>query len=185
MFGWKQRTDSGQTSSLRTECNAACADRKVMADKLGRLEREHARTHRRLATVTEVAGEMAAKRLAIERDLALVRQQLKTAMTLLETVRSVPELVLEIVNEGRQERVVYERAEKLGISREVESVQQVHAILLAMKSSRVVGDARERLLLERIHMLRKGGEEPVEPPAMSGVDEADTRKVQVDYSEQT
>lgn len=179
MGWWKKR------ATKKEERNSACTREQALLEKLESAQRETYRAQHRLATVTEVAGEMASKRLVIERDLALVRGQLKTAMSLLETVRSVPELVLEIVNEGRAEPVVYDRAEKAGISREVESVQQVHAILLAMKSSRVVADARERVLLERIHHLEDVSGEVRECVDMLGSGEEDTRKVRIDSFEET
>jgi hypothetical protein len=159
-------------------------EKKALED-LAIVQREHDRTQHKLATVTEVAGEMAAKSLALERDLVLINTQLKTAMSLLETVRSVPELVLEMANEGRTERAVYDRAEKTGISREVQSVQVVHAILLAMKSSRTVSDARERLLVQRIRTLESGSLEVQECVDMLSGQEDDTRKVRVDGGEET
>lgn len=179
-MGWWTRRQDAQTTKLQAERNEACARERAAREALTILQREHYRTQHKLTTVTEVAGEMASKRLQLERDLALTKAQLKTAMSLLETVRSVPELVLEIANEGRQDRLFYERAERTGLSSEAESIQQVHAILIAMKSSRVVSDARERLLLERIELLRGGGEEVSQCVSVLDASEEDTRKVRVD-----
>ena len=182
MGWWKKRA---KAPSPRTECNGACSKARALRETLTIVEREHYRTQHKLMTVTEVAGEMASKRLALERDLALTRAQLRTAMSLLDTVRTVPELVLDIVNEGRLERVHYERAEQSGVSREVESVNEVHAILVAMKSSRVVSDARERVLLSRIQKLEVGSAEAEACIDMlSGTDD-DTRKVRVEVDEET
>lgn len=183
MFGADRRARARVAKlleQLELQSQDACARERAALERLTAVEREHFRTQHKLATVTEVAGEMATKRLSLERDLALTRAQLKSAMSLLETVRSVPELVLDIANEGRMERISYERAELVGMSREVESVQQVHAILIAMKSSRAVSDARERLMLERISSLQNGTRDVDECVDVLSASDEDTRKVKVE-----
>lgn len=172
-------------ASLRIERDEACARARAAGEKLTLVEREHYRTQHQLTTVTEVAGEMASKRLALERDLGMTRTQLRTAMSLLDAVRTIPELVLDIASEGRAEPLHYERAEQHGVSREVESVNQVHAILLAMKSSRTVSDARERVFLSRIQALEVSAGDAQKCVDMLSEREEDTRKVRVDSFEES
>jgi hypothetical protein len=181
MGWWKKRADAEsakEMQKLRTERNDACAQRDAA-------ESERHRTQQNLTRMTELAGEMAGKSLALERELGLMKTQLRTVMSLLDAVRTVPELVIDIANEGRTERVVYERAERGGVAREVECVNQVHAILVALKSSRTLFDARERVLLGHIEKLKTSASGVQERVEMAGEREEDTRKVYLDGREET
>lgn len=181
MGWWKKRAATAaakELQKLQTERNDACS-------RADAAEGERHKTQQKLTSMTELAGEMAGRSLALEREVTLIKSQLRTVMSLLDAVRTVPELVVDIANEGRTDRVVYERAEQGGVAREVECVNQVHAILVAIKSSRVLSDARERVLLGRIQALRTSASGVQERVEMPGETEEDTRKVYLDAKEET
>jgi hypothetical protein len=182
MFGIKRREEervSRLLSSLRFERNQACAREKAAGAELAEAQRELIRYREKLSTVTEVAGEMASKKRSAEHDLAVTCARLQTALSLLEAVRSVPELVLELASEGREEPVVYERAEKVGAAREMQSLTAARGIVLGMKAARSVSDARTHVLYTRIQELENAVDDDGEYITAISLEGEDTRKVRL------
>jgi hypothetical protein len=182
VFGLKRREQervAERVSSLEAERNQACARERASDDKLLEAQRELIRYREKLTTVTEVAGEMASKKKAVEHDLAVTSARLKTAMSLLDVVRSVPELVLELASEGREEPILYDRAERVGVAREMQSISSARGIVLGMKAARTVADARAHVLYTRIQAFEDVAIDEEEYTTVINLEGEDTRRVKM------
>ena len=176
MFG-RRRREEERVSSLRNERNQALAREKAADEKLLEAQRELVRYREKLAVITEVAGEMASKKKTAEHDLAVTSARLQTALSLLDVVRSVPELVLEIASDGREVPFVYDRAERVGVTREMQSLSAARGIVLGMKAARSVADARAHVLYSRIQAFENVADDDEEYITALTLEGEDTRKV--------